>query len=305
MTKDIQSILASEYVEPSPRIKAVCNDIRSRHPGRVLAFIYYGSSLRDMDNPNNMLDFYVLVDSYRKTHKNPIRVILNVLFPPAVYYHEMVHSGDIKTTCKYSVMSIKAFERRCGPGAFLSTTWGRFSQPCVVLFPENEAVQNRVMSARETAVRHMAAQTFPLFDQKASATKFWARGFMQSYRTELRPESSEGRAEEIVERYKERYSGIMDALYGEADQDDAYTLPAASAFGTKTKWFLRRLLGKPSAAIRILSSAFTFENGFEYVQHKLEKHSGVRIDASENQKKHPVLWSPVLAFKYWRKGAFR
>ncbi len=305
MTQDIQSILAQEYVEPSERIQAVCADIRSRHPGRVLAFIYYGSSLRDMDNPDNMLDFYVLVDSYRKTHKNPIRVILNAMFPPAVYYHEMMHEGDIKTTCKYSVMSIKAFERRCGAGAFLSTTWGRFSQPCVVLFPSDETIFSRVMRARETAVRHMAAQTFPLFEGRATASKFWARGFMQSYRTELRPESSEGRAEEIVNRYGERYTGIMEVLYGPADQDGMYALPPASAPAIKTKWFFRRLLGKPAAAIRILSSAFTFEGGFEYVQHKLEKHSGVRINASESQKKHPVIWSPVLAYKYWRKGAFR
>ncbi len=301
----IQTILAGEYVAPIPRIKAVCQDIRTRHPDRVLGFIYYGSSLRDMEDPEKMLDFYVLVDSYRKTHKNPIRVLLNALFPPAVYYHEMDHENDVKTTCKYSIMSLKAFERRCGPTAFLSTTWGRFSQPCVILFPKGDEIQGRILGAREQAVRHMACQTAPLFDGTAKASKFWARGFMESYKTELRPEASEGRAEEIVLRYKERYNAIMEALYGLQDQEGRYTLTPSSKSASQLKWFLRRLLGKPSAAIRILSSAFTFSGGLDYVQHKLEKHSGVRIDVTESQRKHPVLWSPYLAWKFWRKGAFR
>ncbi len=311
---EIQTILAAEYVEPIARIEAVCKDIRARHPDRVLGFVYYGSSLRDMEDPEKMLDFYVLVDSYRKTHKNPLRVLINAMFPPAVYYHEMEHDvadgGRVTTTCKYSIISLKAFERRCSPSAFLSVTWGRFSQPCVILFPTDETIETRILAAREAAVRHMAAQTAPLFEGKASASKFWARGFMQSYRTELRPESSEGRSEEIVLRYKDRYEAIMTALYGAPDSEGEYTLPpnstfGGSAFGAKTKWFFRRVLGKPTTGIRIISSAFTFEGGFDYVAHKLQRHSGVKIEASPSQRKHPVLWSPVLAWKYWRKGAFR
>jgi len=309
MTSLIQDILEAEYIEPIERIRTVCADIRSRHPDRVLAFIYYGSSLRDMEDPEKMLDFYVLVDSYRKTHKNPLRVILNKLFPPAVYYHAMDHTteqGDsVRTTCKYSIMSLPAFERRCSSSAFLSVTWGRFSQPCVILFPADDTIKTRVLAARENAVRHMAAQTAPLFEGKANSSKFWARGFMQSYRTELRPESSESRSEEIVLRYKDRYDAIMNALYGDADQAGQYTLPAGSKLAAQTKWFFRRFLGKPATGIRIISSAFTFDGGFDYVADKLERHSGVKIEASESQRKHPVLWSPVLAWKYWRKGAFR
>jgi len=305
MRTPIQDILAGEYIKPVPRIEAVCRDIEIRHKDRVRAFIYYGSSLRDMEDPEKMLDFYVLVDSYRKTHKNPIRMVLNKLFPPAVYYHEMDHEDGVRTTCKYSIMSLPAFERRCSSSAFLSVTWGRFSQPCVILFPKDKATEDRVLAARENAVRHMAAQTAPLFDRKASTSEFWAKGFMQSYRTELRPESSETRSEEIVRRYQERYDAIMTELYGAPNAQGEYALPAGSKSGAKTKWFFRRCLGKPAAAVRILSSAFTFDGGFDYVAHKLERHSGVKIEASDHQRRHPVLWSPVLAFKYWRKGAFR
>ena len=307
MSDPLVEILNGEYLEPSDRVKSVCDDIAARHPGRVQAFIYYGSSLRDMDNAEKMLDFYVIVDSYRKTHRNPFRALLNALIPPAVYYHEMDHADGVTTTCKYSIMSIKAFERRCGASAFLSVTWGRFSQPCIVLFPANPSAQNRIQSARVKAVRHMAQQTAPLFDGTADTIAFWARGFRESYRTELRPESSEARSREIVERYEERYKHIMDNLFGQPDEAGQYDLSAmnGSGFWAKLKWFGRRLIGKPMGGIRVLNSALTFDGGLDYVQRKLENHSGVRIDVTESQRRHPILWSPVLAWKYWHKGAFR
>lgn len=308
MTDPIIDIMKSEQITPSPRVKTVCDAISARHASRVQAFIYYGSSLRDMDNPDKMLDFYVIVDSYRKTHKNPIRAMLNALIPPAVYYHEMVHQDGVKTTCKYSIMSIKAFENRCSPRALLSMTWGRFSQPCIVLFPTDQSTEDRLFAARKSAVSHMAAQTAPLVDSPCDSTTFWARGFRESYRTELRPESSEGRSIEIVEKYDDRYAAILAALYGPPNQDSLYTLPETSGgarFACRFKWFLRRALGKPLGGIRVINSAATFDGGLDYILHKLSRHSGVTIDVTPSQRRHPILWAPVLAVKLYRKGAFR
>ncbi len=308
MTDPLINILKREQMTASARVKTVCEDISARHPGRVLAFIYYGSSLRDMDDPEKMLDFYVIVDGYRKTHKNPIRAALNALIPPAVYYHEMGHADGVLTTCKYSLMSIKAFENRCSPRALLSMTWGRFSQPCIILFPVSQDVEARLFSARARAVRHMAAQTAPLFEGPVSSTNFWARGFRESYRTELRPESSEGRSVEIVEKYAARYTNILGVLYGPPNKQSLYTFPQASALTRlhcQLKWFMRRLLGKPLGGIRVLNSAATFDGGLDYVLRKLSRHSGVTIEVTASQRRHPLLWSPVLAWKLYRKGAFR
>ena len=58
----IADLLREETAELPPRVESVCDIIENRHPGRVQAFIYYGSSLRELDNPEKMLDFYVLVD---------------------------------------------------------------------------------------------------------------------------------------------------------------------------------------------------------------------------------------------------
>ena len=306
MSEPLKDILAEENVPPNARVTSVCEAIAARHPDRVQAFMYYGSSLRDLDDAEKMLDFYVVVDSYRKTHKNPIRALLNRLIPPAVYYYEQTDENGVLSTCKYSIISIAEFEKRCSDQALLSMVWGRFCQPSVMLFPKDKLVSERLMASRETAVRHMAAQIAPLIDQPVSSTAFWAKGFYESYRTELRPESSEGRAAEIVARYDERYARLTTALYGAPDKDGFYIIPNKSSRQTqaKTKWFLRRLLGKPMTAIRVINSAATFEGGLDYVLRKLKNHSGVTIDPSPFQRKHPVICSPVLGWKLWRKGAF-
>ncbi len=298
----IADILSEEVIDLPPRVAEVCDVIEAKHAGRVTAFIYYGSSLRDVDNPEKMLDFYVIVDSYRKTHKNPVRALLNTMFPPAVYYLEHTNNQGVTSTCKYSIMSIKAFEKRCSAKALLSQTWGRFSQPCALLRPKSDDITARIIAARETAIRHIAAETAPLFKTTVSPQSFWARAFHESYRTELRPESSVERSAEIVARYLPRYERLSVILY-QVDRGQIY-LPDNPRSGAKMRWALRRLLGKPMTAIRVLNSAATFDGGLDYVLRKLKNHSGVTIDPSPSQRRHPVLWSPVLAWKLWRKGAF-
>ena len=44
MTESIKDILAEENVIPNARVTSVCEAITARHPDRVLAFMYYGSS---------------------------------------------------------------------------------------------------------------------------------------------------------------------------------------------------------------------------------------------------------------------
>ena len=304
--KTVLEIIQAETLEPPKRVTDVMTLIRNRHAERVQAMVYYGSSLRELDNPEKMLDFYVLVDSYRKTHGTGIRALLNRYIPPAVYYleHRSDEDGAL-STCKYSILSLSQFEKRCGNQAFLSQVWGRFSQPCAVLWSKDTDILKRVWDARVTAVETMANETAPLLNGTATSTELWGRGFYESYRTELRPESSTGRSQEIVDRFSDRYASITTGLYGRPDSDGVYNLPTTGAKPAQRRWFFRRLFGKPAAAIRVLLGAATFDGGIDYIARKVENHSGVKLDPTPAQRKHPVLHSPILFWKIWRKGAFR
>ncbi len=304
MNTAIYDIISSETLDPPARVTAVIDIIKTRHADRIEAFIYYGSSLRELDNPEKMLDFYVLVDSYRKTHKNPIRAVLNKLIPPAVYYLEHTNEGNIVSTCKYSILSLSDFEKKCGKAALLSQVWGRFSQPCILLGARNTTARDRIFKARVKAVEYMAAQTAPLIEAKTRAADFWGRGFYESYRTEIRPESSVGRAAEIVAKFETRYNALTAALYGAPDENGFFDIPQSNHGACRRKWWLRRCIGKPVAAIRIINSAATFDGGLDYILRKVKNHSGVSLHPTKFQRKHPVICSPILAWKLWRMGAF-
>lgn len=303
MPDTLADILREEVMDVPPRVSEVCDLIEAAHAGRVQAFIYYGSSLRELDNPEKMLDFYVLVDSYRKTHRNPIRAFLNAIIPPAVYYLEHTHANGVVSTCKYSILSLKAFVRRSTKSALLSQVWGRFSQPCILLRPKSDVIKERVIAGREAAIRHIASETIPLLAETTSPADLWGRAFYESYRTELRPESSVERATEIVKRYEDRYRRITEILY-QSDRGVIY-LPKDRKSGAKFRWFLRRLIGKPASAIRVVNSAATFDGGLDYVLRKLKNHSGVDYEPTPFEQKHFILMSPVLGWKLWRLGAFR
>lgn len=303
--KTILDILEAEQIAPNMDVLAVCEKIKTRHKGHVSAFLYYGSSLRAMNDPEKMLDFYVLVDGYRAVHGMSIRALLNWTTPPSVYYIEHKQADGQVRRCKYSLISADGFVRRCTRPAFLSVVWGRFSQPCVLLLPRDETAKDKIQHARTQAIAHFAAKIAPLLPERTSAEDFWARAFFESYQTELRPEKSDARAREITRRYASRYSQILTSLYGAPNEDGLFTLPRKGKMRAKLGWRIRRIFGKPAAALRILSSAATFDNGLDYVLHKVHSHSGVTIEVSEAQRRHPLLWAPVLGWKLIRKGAFK
>ena len=170
----------AETLDPPARVTEVMTLIRQRHADRVQAMVYYGSSLRELDNPEKMLDFYVLVDSYRKTHGTGPRALINRYIPPAVYYVEHASTDGTLSTCKYSILSLSEFEKRCSPRAFLSQVWGRFSQPCAVLWAKNDEVLNRVWAARVVAVNTMAEETAPLLKAPPPHPNYGAVVFMKA-----------------------------------------------------------------------------------------------------------------------------
>ena len=58
-------------------------------------------------------------------------------------------------------------------------------------------------------------------------------------------------------------------------------------------------------AIRVINSAATFDGGLNYILMKLKNHSGVTISPTSFEKRHPVICSPIMGWKLWKKGAFK
>ena len=304
--QQVQAIIEAEQATPSSRAIAVCSAIRARHGDAIKAMLLYGSGLRDENDPDKLLDFYVLIDRYTAIHGWGAKAVGSFLLPPSVHFIEITGPDEKAVGCKYSMISLSAFHRRASGGAFESMLWARFAQPAIII-TDDIAVRDDILTTFSRAVSHFADETLPLMQRGGSARDLWVRGLVESYRSELRAENPKARSAELVDLYRGRYEALAAALYGDAD-NNSITLPTASWTKRQTcrlRWFARRVIGKPMTALRVLKAAFTFDSGLDYVLHKLKSHSGATIEVTNAQRRHPICFSPLLAWKLYRKGAFR
>ncbi|WP_156945815.1 hypothetical protein [Hyphomonas johnsonii] len=276
--------------------------IRAKHPGAVRALIFYGSALRMGERADKMLDFYVIVDSYRAIHGVGVKQFASFLVPPSVHFLEVVDGDGVRLRSKYAIVSEKAFHRRTRGDAFESMLWARFAQPATII-TDDPAVHDALIDTLASACAKLAREVAPMLDEPVQPLDPWVRGLTESYRTELRPETPEARAQEIVGRFEDRYRKLTSLLF--AQQPPPSTGRGAAAALCRVRWFLRRVIGKPVGALRVLKAAATFDAGLDYILEKIEGHSGVTLVVSENERNHPVLHAPVLAWRLFRAGAFR
>jgi hypothetical protein len=284
-----------------PSIIAVADAARRRHGPGIAAVLFYGSCLRGGDDVAGIVDLYLLADSYDQIHRSPLMRALNWLLPPNVYYIEAPFEGRT-VRAKYALLTLAQFERSVERRTLQSYFWARFAQPTVVLWARTPAVQERVTRALATAVATTAWETRPLLAPDAAPGAVWARAFYEAYRTELRAEAPErGRA--LYEAFAERYEAITQILFSRAA-----ALPAAEPDARRRaerKWRRRRVVGKTLSVLRLMKSAFTFEDGATYLAWKIERHSGVTFELTPWQKRHPILASGTLFWRIYRAGGFR
>jgi hypothetical protein len=55
----------------------------------------------------------------------------------------------------------------------------------------------------------------------------------------------------------------------------------------------------------LIKGVFTFDGAVDYALWKVERHAGVRPPVSAWERRHPILASPQLLWRFYRAGAFR
>ncbi|MEM8775607.1 MAG: hypothetical protein AAGF53_11280, partial [Pseudomonadota bacterium] len=122
--KKIFDLLKSEQTALSESAKLVADAIKARHSDAVLALIFYGSAMRDVDDPEKMLDFSVIVKSYDLIYRNPVLRLATAALPPGVHYIQIEDANGRKLRSKYAIVSEAAFYRRVSSG-LESMFWAR------------------------------------------------------------------------------------------------------------------------------------------------------------------------------------
>ncbi len=268
--------------------------LRGRHAG-VAAVLMYGSCLRGGEIAGQVIDFYVLVDRTGPAYRTWPPRLLAMLDQPNVHY---LPAGDGRIApAKYALMTLSAFTRRCTPAASSSYIWGRFAQPCRIVFVRDAAAQALVTEALASAARTMFSAAAPLLPAGAPAEAVWTRAFAESYRSEPRAEPP-GKAAELYRANAAYYDALAEAIRAE-------NAPLPSATHVRGAWARRRVFGKTLAILRIVKSAFTFQGGLDYAIWKIGRHSGAPAMLPAWADRRPRLAKLVTLTRLIRTRAIR
>lgn len=297
----LQGLVAAELKQPvAPPVIAMAEAVRARHPQGTLAVLFYGSCLRKPETllVDSVLDFYLLVENYTAAYGAALLAFANKLLPPNVFYLELPHAGGT-LRCKYAVLSLDDFLAGTARRTLNVSIWARFSQQARLVWCRDAEIAARVAEGCTEAVLTMLGNVVQLLPAEATADQLWQRAFLETYAAELRSEGAE-RAAELVALDVDRFRRVTGPALAEL-----HTTPLEDAAHCAATWRRRRRVGKLLNLARLAKAAFTFQGGVDYVLWKVRRHSGVELQVTDWQRRHPILSAPVLAWRLYRRGAFR
>lgn len=286
---------------------AINQALLARFRGGALATLFYGSCLRTPAagaSYERVYDFYVVVDDLRAANGNALGAWGNRLLPPNVFRLDLTF-GDGTLRCKYGVVGLAQLRHAVSMQARDSYFWARLCQPAAVLFARGAAMRREIVALLAMAVETAVASSAPSLGRRFTTRELWQRVFAESYGRELRPESAE-RVASLHDLQATRFAVItrfaLDAAGFTVEQDD---IGAFRLLGTPPVVRLSPARGKLLSALRLAKAAFTFDGGADYLVWKIERHAGRRLAITPWQRRHPLLSAPLLAWRWWRLGAFR
>lgn len=295
--------------ELDARVIAFASALAKRSPA-TRAVLFYGSALRDTDF-NGLLDFYVVATPLSAWHRSRVAALANQWLAPNVSY-ESLRIGEQTLRAKVAVLSAAQLRAGMREAAIDTTIWARFSQPVACAWVRDADARDAVVADVTQAVVNAARWAARLGPKSGTASEYWQQLYQHTYAVELRVERGGARAQTLVANGGTRYLQMLPLAwhtagiaFGEERGALAPMLDEQARRSARRAWLIRRAAGKPLNLLRLIKAAFTFDNGADYLAWKIERHSGFRLEMSDWQRRHPVLASPQLLWRLWRRGVLR
>jgi len=280
-----------------------------KRPG-VRAVIFYGSGLWKEAGNDTVYDFYVIVDSHRAFDDKRILAWAGSILPPNVYYEEVLFR-EKTLRCKLAVLTWAQFLRAARGRNFTPHIWARFSQPCRILHARTEADKRQLVDAFASSILCFHQRALIITEEPTLET-LWVQGLRSTYADELRSEKP-GWIRNIYQASRHSFdtrSRLALPLVG----DKAY-LSESGLVKTGISPFKKHLcrlaiygvrpMRKAVVLTRFIKAAFTFSGGLDYARWKIERQSGIRIEISDFNRRHPLICGLYLFFKALRSGGMK
>jgi hypothetical protein len=287
MGDSLRDLVAEELNQPvDPRVHAMAAAIAAKYGKAARAVLFYGSCLREKQLDGLMLDFYLIVSSYREAYGMSWLAPANRLVPPNVFPFQ-----DGKLAAKYAVLSEADFHRLNGPETRNASVWARFAQPSRLVWAADDAARDCAIDAVARAVPTLLGAALPTAIESADPLDLWRHAFALTYSAELRAERK-ARSGSVVDSDPERYRRFTPA-------------GLAAASPEKQSWARRRVEGKLLSVLRLAKASATFAGGADYIAWKINRHAGTDIVLKPWQRRFPLLAAISLLPRLLRSGAVR
>jgi hypothetical protein len=299
MADVLKDLVRAELAIPvDPRIAAMAGAIAAFYPSAARSVLFYGSCLRTAQLEGQMLDYYLIVSSYRAAYGKSWMTTANRLVPPNVFPFQ--HDG---LAAKYAVLSEADFDRLNGPEPLSVSVWARFAQPSRLVWSSDAGAADRAVETVAKAAPTLLAAARPLFDGD-DPLDLWRRAFALTYSAELRAERKD-RAASVVESDPDRYRRFTGPALEAAGIDKLGPVSQAERQRAEVLWRRRRRAGKALTALRIVKASGTYAGGIDYLAWKINRHAGTAIEIKPWQRRWPLLGAVTLLPRLLKRGAIR
>jgi hypothetical protein len=309
----LAEVSAADRRSPGPGVADLIETVLARTDRRrVQAILFYGSELDRDGQGTGVHDFYMLVDHPRAAGQGRLAAALNRILPPNVVYVEARGPGGTTLRAKCAIVTGRQFARAARGRATTPLIWARFAQPCRLVYARDEASAAQVHEALADAVVSFHRKLLPLVPEQVCVSELWRRGLRDTYARELRSESA-ARADALwtasAASLRRRTRAALPltgwSCHMASPDEVAVQIPARRRVAARAAASLARPWGKAASVLRLVKAAFTFEGAVDYVTWKIERHSGVRVEPTPFQRRHPLIAAWPLVWRIYRARGFR
>ena len=299
MPDALEKFLIGELTTPvHPDVVAFADALALACPQVPLGVLFYGSVLRTEDF-EGILDFYIVTEDASGFTGGLISRTGNLLLPPNVRYAEF-KVGQRILRAKIAVLSQQQFKERTTLGTLDTTLWARFCQPVRLIWVRNAKAADTLLDLIARCVTTASCWAALLGQPSMTAVEYWQSLFARTYASELRVEKK-GRGHSLIAGQEERFTAMLPLGWARAHLRYSATgnrLEPVLSFSARKRavrrWGLVGQTGKPRNVARLIKAAFTFENGASYLAWKIQRHTGLDLNLSEAERRHPLLFLPIL-----------
>ncbi len=311
---ELRRIVAEAAETPADaRVRAAADALLARCTHEdVVGILFYGSSLWSPHRAD-LIDLYLLVDTPRAAGFGRLQSALNRVLPPNVLYLETTDpcDGD-RLGAKVAVVTWRQFRGGAAGRSATPAIWARFAQPCRLVHARDARARAQILDALSVATVTFHRKILGLLPRITCPDQLWRLGLAETYARELRSEAP-SRAQAIVDAsgaaLTARTPAAIRQLAPDASIADDGSVRSHLGVWRRVRSRLigriARPFGKAVSLARVIKAALTFDGGIDYVCAKIERHSGVKVQPTAFQRRHPLIGGWPLLWRIYRSGGLR